>query len=283
MAVTAALVKELRERTGAGMMDCKKALTETNGDIELAIENMRKSGAAKAAKKAGNIAAEGTILIKEGNGFAALLEVNCQTDFVAKDSNFLGFANEVLDAAVESKADIEALKAQFEETRVALVAKIGENINVRRVEYIDGDKLSSYRHGDRIGVVVVGDADEETLKQVAMHVAASKPEFVNPEDVPADVVEKEKAVQIDIAMNEGKPAEIAEKMVVGRMKKFTGEISLTGQAFIMEPKKTVGEILKEKGATVTNFIRLEVGEGIERKEEDFAAEVAAQIAAAKGE
>ena len=283
MAVTAALVKELRERTGAGMMDCKKALTETNGDIELAIENMRKSGAAKAAKKAGNIAAEGTILIKEGNGFAALLEVNCQTDFVAKDANFLGFANQVLDAAAESKADIEALKAQFEETRVALVAKIGENINVRRVEYIDGDKLSSYRHGDRIGVVVVGEADEETLKQVAMHVAASKPEFVNPEDVPADVVEKEKAVQIDIAMNEGKPAEIAEKMVVGRMKKFTGEISLTGQAFIMEPKKSVGEILKEKGATVTNFIRLEVGEGIERKEEDFAAEVAAQIAAAKGE
>ncbi|GKW53647.1 MULTISPECIES: translation elongation factor Ts [Pseudoalteromonas] len=283
MAVTAALVKELRERTGAGMMDCKKALTETNGDIELAIENMRKSGAAKAAKKAGNIAAEGTILIKEGNGFAALLEVNCQTDFVAKDANFLGFANQVLDAAAESKADIEALKAQFEETRVALVAKIGENINVRRVEYIDGDKLSSYRHGDRIGVVVVGEADEETLKQVAMHVAASKPEFVNPEDVPADVVEKEKAVQIDIAMNEGKPAEIAEKMVIGRMKKFTGEISLTGQAFIMEPKKSVGEILKEKGATVSNFIRLEVGEGIERKEEDFAAEVAAQIAAAKGE
>jgi len=279
MAVTAALVKELRERTGAGMMDCKKALTETNGDIELAIENMRKSGAAKAAKKAGNIAAEGTILIKQGEGFAALLEVNCQTDFVAKDENFLGFANTVLDAAVESKGDIEALKAQFEETRVALVAKIGENINVRRVEYIDGDKLSAYRHGDRIGVVVTGDADEETLK----HVAASKPDFVNPEDVPAEVVEKEKAVQVEIAMNEGKPAEIAEKMVVGRMKKFTGEISLTGQAFIMEPKKSVGEFLKEKGASVSNFIRLEVGEGIEKKEEDFAAEVAAQIAAAKGE
>ena len=283
MAVTAALVKELRERTGAGMMECKKALVEANADIELAIENMRKSGAAKAAKKAGNVAAEGAIIIKEENGVAVLLEVNCQTDFVAKDANFLGFANQVLDAAAESKADIEALKAQFEETRVALVAKIGENINVRRVEYIDGDKLSSYRHGDRIGVVVVGEADEETLKQVAMHVAASKPEFVNPEDVPADVVEKEKAVQIDIAMNEGKPAEIAEKMVIGRMKKFTGEISLTGQAFIMEPKKSVGEILKEKGATVSNFIRLEVGEGIERKEEDFAAEVAAQIAAAKGE
>ncbi|MBD1583649.1 translation elongation factor Ts [Pseudoalteromonas sp. S16_S37] len=283
MAVTAALVKELRERTGAGMMDCKKALTETNGDIELAIENMRKSGAAKAAKKAGNIAAEGTILIKEGEGFAALLEVNCQTDFVAKDANFLAFANSVLDVAAASKTSIADLQAQFEEARVALVAKIGENINVRRVEYIDGANLATYRHGERIGVVVAGEADEETLKHVAMHVAASKPEYVNPEDVPADVVEKEKAVQIEIAMNEGKPAEIAEKMVVGRMKKFTGEVSLTGQPFIMEPKKTVGEILKEKGATVSNFVRLEVGEGIERKEEDFAAEVAAQIAAAKGE
>jgi elongation factor Ts len=281
MAVTAALVKELRERTGAGMMDCKKALTETAGDIELAIENMRKSGAAKAAKKAGNIAAEGTIIIKQGEGFAALLEVNCQTDFVAKDENFLAFANSVLDVAAASKVTIADLQAQFEEKRVALVAKIGENINVRRVEYIDGANLATYRHGERIGVVVAGEADEETLKHVAMHVAASKPEFVNPEDVPADVVEKEKAVQIDIAMNEGKPAEIAEKMVIGRMKKFTGEISLTGQAFIMEPKKSVGEILKEKGATVSNFVRLEVGEGIEKKEEDFAAEVAAQIAAAK--
>jgi elongation factor Ts len=281
MAVTAAQVKELRERTGAGMMDCKKALTETDGDIELAIENMRKSGAAKAAKKAGNIAAEGTILIKKGEGFAALLEVNCQTDFVAKDESFLAFANSVLDVAAASKVTIAELQAQFEEARVTLVTKIGENINVRRVQYIDGATLATYRHGERIGVVVAGEADEATLKHVAMHVAASSPEFVNPEDVPADVVEKEKAVQIDIAMNEGKPAEIAEKMVVGRMKKFTGEISLTGQAFIMEPKKTVGAILKEKGATVSNFVRLEVGAGIEKKEEDFAAEVAAQIAAAK--
>lgn len=262
MAITAAQVKELRDRTGAGMMDCKKALTETNGDIELAIDNMRKSGAAKAAKKAGNIAAEGAILIKNGEGFAALLEVNCQTDFVAKDANFLAFANSVLDVASAAKVSIEDLKAQFEETRVALVAKIGENINVRRVEYIDGANLAQYRHGERIGVVVAGEADEETLKHVAMHVAASKPEFVNPEDVPADLVEKEKALQIEIAMNEGKPAEIAEKMVIGRMKKFTGEISLTGQAYIMEPKKTVGAVLKEKGASVSNFIRLEVGEGI---------------------
>ncbi|MGI2170621.1 translation elongation factor Ts [Shewanella sp. MF05960] len=281
MAITAAQVKELRDRTGAGMMDCKNALTETDGDIELAIDNMRKSGAAKAAKKAGNIAADGTILIKNGDGFAALLEVNCQTDFVAKDSNFLGFANAVLDVAAASKVTIEDLKAQFEETRVALVTKIGENINVRRVEYIDGANLASYRHGDRIGVVVAGEADEETLKHIAMHVAASKPEFVNPDDVPAELVEREQALQIEIAMNEGKPAEIAEKMVVGRMKKFTGEISLTGQAYIMEPKKTVGEVLKEKKATVTNFIRLEVGEGIEKKAEDFAAEVAAQIAATK--
>ncbi len=283
MAVTTALVKELRERTGAGMMDCKKALTETNGDIELAIENMRKSGAAKAAKKAGNIAAEGTIIIKQNDGVAVLVEVNCQTDFVAKDESFLAFANKVADAAIAETITIEDLQAKFEEDRVELVTKIGENINVRRLQYITGETLVEYRHGERIGVVVAGVADEETLKHIAMHVAASNPEYLTPEDVPADVVEKEKQVQIDIAMNEGKPAEIAEKMVVGRMKKFTGEVSLTGQAFIMEPKKSVGEILKEKNATVTSFARVEVGEGIEKKEEDFAAEVAAQIAAAKGE
>lgn len=266
MAVTAALVKELRERTGAGMMECKKALVETNGDIELAIENMRKSGAAKAAKKAGNIAAEGTIMIKEGEGIAALVEVNCQTDFVAKDSNFVAFANQVTDAALASKASVEELQAQFEEARVALVAKIGENINIRRVQYVEGEALATYRHGDRIGVVVAGSADVETLKHVAMHVAASRPEFLTPDDVPAEVVAKEREVQVGIAMNEGKSKEIAEKMVEGRMKKFTGEVSLTGQPFVMEPKKTVGEILAEKGATVSAFIRLEVGEGIEKQE-----------------
>ncbi|RJG49064.1 translation elongation factor Ts [Motilimonas pumila] len=281
MAITAALVKELRERTGVGMMDCKKALTETNGDIEAAIENMRKSGQAKAAKKAGNIAAEGTILIKSEGNVAALVEVNCQTDFVAKDDNFLVFANAVVDAAAANSPSIEELQAQFEEQRVALVTKIGENINVRRVEYVEGTALASYRHGGTIGVVVAGEGSEEDLKHIAMHVAASKPEFVNPEDVPAELVEKEKAIQIDIAMGEGKPQEIAEKMVAGRMKKFTGEVSLTGQAFIMEPKKTVGQVLKEKGITVSGFTRLEVGEGIEKKEEDFAAEVAAQIEAAK--
>ncbi|CAM3733550.1 Elongation factor Ts [Vibrio aerogenes CECT 7868] len=275
MAVTAALVKELRERTGAGMMECKKALVETDGDIELAIENMRKSGAAKAAKKAGNVAAEGTILIKESNGVAVLLEVNCQTDFVAKDANFVAFANDVAEAALTSKATVEALQEQFEETRVALVAKIGENVTIRRVQYIEGTALASYRHGEKIGVVVAGEGDAETLKHIAMHVAASRPDYLTPDDVPAEVVEKEKAVQVEIAMNEGKPAEIAEKMVIGRMKKFTGEISLTGQAFVMEPKKSVGEVLKEKGAKVTGFVRLEVGEGIEKEDGlSFAEEVA---------
>jgi elongation factor Ts len=277
MAITAAMVKELRERTAAGMMDCKKALQEADGDMELAIENMRKNGQAKAAKKAGNIAAEGQIIIKDG----ALVEVNCQTDFVAKDDNFLAFANKVADAAAAEKLSIEDLQAKFEEERITLVTKIGENINVRRVAYVEGATLASYKHGATIGVVVAGEGDAESLKHIAMHVAASKPEFLTPDDVPADVVANEKRIQIEMAMNEGKPEEIAEKMVTGRMKKFTGEVSLTGQAFIMEPKKSVGEVLKEKGVTISSFVRLEVGEGIEKKEEDFAAEVEAQIAAAK--
>ena len=274
--VTAALVKELRERTAAGMMECKKALVEAEGDIELAIENMRKSGAAKAAKKAGNIAAEGAIIIKEENGVAVLLEVNCQTDFVAKDAGFLAFSDEVATAALAEQLSIADLQAKFEETRIALITKIGENINIRRVEYVNGVALASYRHGEKIGVVVAGEGEVETLKHIAMHVAASKPDYVNPSDVPAEVVEKEKAIQVEIAMNEGKPLEIAEKMVIGRMKKFTGEVSLTGQAFIMEPKKTVAEVLKERNAAVTTFVRFEVGEGIEKAAEmSFADEVAA--------
>lgn len=283
--ITASLVKELRERTGAGMMDCKKALTEANGDIELAIENMRKSGAIKAAKKAGNVAADGVIktkidgnygIILDGN-YGIILEVNCQTDFVAKDAGFQAFADKVLDAAVAGKiTDVEVLKAQFEEERVALVAKIGENINIRRVAALEGDVLGSYQHGARIGVLVAAKgADEELVKHIAMHVAASKPEFIKPEDVSAEVVEKEYQVQLDIAMQSGKPKEIAEKMVEGRMKKFTGEVSLTGQPFVMEPSKTVGQLLKEHNAEVTGFIRFEVGEGIEKVETDFAAEVAA--------
>ena len=273
--ITASLVKELRERTGAGMMECKKALVEANGDIELAIDNMRKSGQAKAAKKAGNTAAEGVILARVTNGFGVLVEMNCQTDFVAKDAGFVGLANEVADYAVANKGiSIEELAAKFEEQRVALVAKIGENMTIRRVQFLDGQVIAQYLHGAKIGVLVSGEGSEEELRKVAMHVAASKPEFVNPEDVSADVVEHERQIQIDIALNSGKPKEIAEKMVEGRMKKFTGEVSLTGQAFVMDPSQTVGDYLKSVNTKVTNFIRLEVGEGIEKKEEDFAAEVA---------
>ena len=289
MAVTAALVKELRERTGAGMLDCKKALVETDGDIELAIENMRKSGQAKAAKKAGRIAAEGVILTKVEGGKATILELNCETDFVARDEGFLAFGNKLLDVAfANSLSDIEALNASeieggvVSDVRDTLVAKIGENISPRRVLTVEGDNLGAYVHGGRIGVVAILTGGEEDLaKDVAMHVAASSPQFVKPEQVPAEVVEKEKAIQIEIAMQSGKPAEIAEKMVVGRMKKFTGEISLTGQPFVKDPSVSVGELLKSNSADVVNFVRFEVGEGIEKKSEDFAAEVAAQMAAAK--
>ncbi|OOF71380.1 translation elongation factor Ts [Rodentibacter caecimuris] len=274
--ITAALVKELRDRTGAGMMECKKALVEANGDIELAIDNMRKSGQAKAAKKAGRVAAEGVILARVNNGYGVLVEMNCETDFVAKDAGFLGLANEVADYAIANKGvTIEALQTQFEEKRAALVAKIGENMTIRRVAALEGELVGSYLHGAKIGVLVAGKADDELLKKVAMHVAASRPEFVNPEDVPAEVVAKEREIQVAIAMESGKPREIAEKMVEGRMKKFTGEVSLTGQPFVMDPSKSVGEFLKESNASVSNFIRFEVGEGIEKVETDFAAEVAA--------
>ena len=290
MAITAAMVKELRERTAAGMMDCKKALVEAEGDMELAIENMRKSGAVKAAKKAGRIAAEGVVKTKIANGVAVLVEINSETDFVAKDASFLAFANQVVDVAHAGEFNsAEALLAAkydaeltVEEARANLISKIGENINVRRSVIVKGDNMASYIHGGTIGVVtVLKGGDEALAKKIAMHVAAAKPEFVTPADVPASVVEKERAIQVEIAINSGKPQEIAEKMVVGRMKKFTGEVSLTGQAFIMEPSKTVGQLLKEEGAEVVTFIRIEVGEGIEKAEDDFAAEVAATVAAAK--
>ncbi|WP_394221872.1 translation elongation factor Ts [Alteromonas gracilis] len=289
MAVTAALVKELRERTGAGMLDCKKALVETDGDIELAIENMRKSGQAKAAKKAGRIAAEGVILTKVEAGRATMLELNCETDFVARDEGFLKFGNELLEvAAANNINDIEALNdadmngVKVSEARDALVAKIGENISPRRVINVEGDTLGAYVHGGRIGVVsILTGGDEELAKDVAMHVAAASPQFVKPENVPAEVVEKEKEIQIEIAIQSGKPADIAEKMVAGRMKKFTGEVSLTGQPFVKDPSISVAELLKNNSADVINFVRFEVGEGIEKKTEDFAAEVAAQMEAAK--
>jgi elongation factor Ts len=277
--VTAAMVKELRERTGAGMMECKKALVEANGDIELAIDNMRKSGQAKAAKKAGRVAAEGVIITKisADKKYGVILEVNCETDFVAKDDSFLAFSNEVAETALNEKiSDVATLQAKFEEKRTTLVATIGENISIRRIEELSGDVIGAYQHGARIGVLVAATgADDETVKHIAMHIAASKPEYVSPDDVPADVVAHERQIQIDIAMQSGKPREIAEKMVEGRMRKFTGEVSLTGQDFVMDPSKTVGAVLKEKNASVAKFIRFEVGEGIEKVEVDFAAEVAA--------
>jgi elongation factor Ts len=289
MAVTAALVKELRERTGSGMLDCKKALVETDGDVELAIENMRKSGQAKAAKKAGRIAAEGVILAQVDGGKATMLELNSETDFVARDEGFLGFGKKILAvAAANNINDIDSLNAaDLDGVTVAtardnLVAKIGENISPRRIMYVEGDNLGAYIHGGRIGVVaILTGGDEDLAKDIAMHVAASSPQFVKPTDVPESVVAKEKEIQLEIAVQSGKPPEIAEKMVSGRMKKFTGEISLTGQPFVKDPSMSVGDLLKSKNADVVNFVRFEVGEGIEKKSEDFAAEVAAQMDAAK--
>jgi elongation factor Ts len=289
MAVTAALVKELRERTGAGMLDCKNALVETDGDVELAIENMRKSGQAKAAKKAGRIAAEGVILTHVVGNKATMLELNSETDFVARDEGFLAFGNKILAVAAAQKInDIDSLNAAdldgvtIATARDTLVAKIGENISPRRVINIEGENLGAYVHSGRIGVIaILTGGDEDLAKDIAMHVAASSPVYVKPSDVPAQVVAKEKEIQLEIAIQSGKPADIAEKMVSGRMQKFTGEVSLTGQPFVKDPSMSVGDYLKSKNADVVNFVRFEVGEGIEKKTEDFAAEVAAQMAAAK--
>ena len=287
--VTAAMVKELRDITGAGMMDCKKALVAADGDMQKAIDEMRKSGAVKAAKKATRTAAEGIIAVAREGNKVVLVEVNSETDFAAKNADFVEFANKVAQIALACGAsDVEALKAAdfgngqtVAEALTALIAKIGENLNVRRLKVVEGDVLGVYVHSNRrIGVVVVLDgADEEAAKHVAMHVCASKPDFVHPEDVSAEAVEHERQIQIDIAMQSGKPKEIAEKMVEGRMKKFTGEVSLTGQPFVMDPSVTVGQMLKQKGADAKSFVRLEVGEGIEKKEANFAEEVQAQIAA----
>lgn len=284
--ISAKLVKELRERTGAGMMECKKALVAAEGDIEKAAEEMRISGQAKADKKASRVAAEGVIEAYAADGKAVLLEINSETDFVARDESFKTFAREAAKAAhtANAKTIEEVLAAKIsegetvEEARKSLVAKIGENIQVRRVKTIEAGNLGAYVHGGRIGVVAALEGgDEELAKDIAMHVTAANPQYVNPEDVPADVVEKERSIQVEIAIQSGKPKEIAEKMVVGRMKKFTGEVSLTGQAFVKDPSILVEKLVKDKGAKVVNFIRLDVGEGIEKKEEDFAAEVMSQI------
>ena len=292
MAITAAMVKELRERTGAGMMDCKKALTETNGDLEAAIENMRKSGAAKAVKKAGRVAAEGqvTIAVADNRKKAAVVEVNCETDFVAKDDSFSHFTNAIASKVLESGiTDIAQLVnetladgATVEKTRQDLVAKIGENIQLRRVEYFETNKgqLGSYRHGTRIGVVteLLG-GDESLSRDISMHIAASRPVCIDEAQVPADLLENEKKIFTAQAQESGKPPEIAEKMVLGRLKKYLKEVTLTGQPFVKDPDQTVGQLLEKADASVVRFIRLEVGEGIEKKQEDFAEEVMAQVKA----
>jgi elongation factor Ts len=286
--VTASLVKELRERTGLGMMECKKALQEADADVELAIDNLRKSGQAKAAKKAGNIAAEGAIILAADGNTAIALEVNCQTDFVARDINFTAFANKVAGialAARETNAEkIAALDydgVSVEEARVTLVQKIGENIQVRRAVIVEGAALATYVHGLKIGVIVAfNKADDEVGKQVAMHVAASNPLVVNAEDIPADVLAKEQEIAAAKAAESGKPANIVEKMVEGTLKKFRSEVSLMDQAFVIDPDQKVSAVLAKAGLSVTSFVRLEVGEGIEKKEVDFAAEVAATQAAA---
>ncbi|MGP4118970.1 translation elongation factor Ts [Psychrobacter aquimaris] len=287
--VSAKMVKELRDRTGLGMMECKKALEESNGDVETAIDNLRKSGQAKAAKKAGNIAADGAIIIAQGDNKAFLLEVNCQTDFVAKDENFTAFAEAVANIALENNVTDVAAIAELpygngqtiEEARVSLVQKIGENIQVRRVEVLEGSNLASYRHGLRIGVVVSfegGNAD--TGKNLAMHIAAFNPVAVDDEDVAADLLAREKDIIEAKARESGKPDNIVEKMIEGGLRKYLEEVTLLRQPYVMDNEKKVGDVLKAEGVKVLAFKRLEVGEGIEKKQEDFAAEVAATQALA---
>ena len=290
MQITAAMVKELRERTGSGMMECKKALTETDGDIDAAIENMRKSGLAKADKKAGRVAAEGRIAIKisDDGKTAVIAEVNCETDFVSGGDDFLAFVNEVAAAALENRPEsTEALVElaidggqTIEEKRKEMVSKIGENIQVRRFEImqLDAGKFGSYLHGTRIGVLLgMDNGNDGMIKDVAMHIAASKPTCVTEEQVPADMLAKEREILIAQAQDSGKPQDIIEKMVDGRIRKYLAEITLVGQPFVKDPDKTVGALLKDEGAEVTGFVRYEVGEGIEKKQENFADEVMAQV------
>ena len=291
MAVTAIMVKELRERTGLGMMDCKKALTETDGDIEAAIENLRKSGQAKAAKKAGRIAAEGAVSIAVINGgkLGVMVEVNSETDFVARDDNFKNFVNKVVTRVGETReTDIEKLMAlpaeeggdvSLEDARLALVQKIGENIQVRRAVVLSAEGVvGAYTHGSRIGVLVALNGGDETLgKDVAMHVAAANPLVVNPEDISQELLEKEKEIFAAQAKESGKPDNIIEKMIEGRVKKYLAEVSLVEQVFVKDPDIKVGALVKKQGAAVTEFIRFEVGEGIEKDVVDFAEEVRAQV------
>ncbi|TAL83490.1 MAG: elongation factor Ts [Rhodanobacter sp.] len=286
--ISAQLVKALRERSGAGMMECKKALVENNGDIEIAMEWLRKSGLAKADKKASRVAAEGRIVAAQAAGKAVLVEVNCETDFVAKDASFLKFSDAVAEIALKSGvADIDALKAttlpdgsSVEETAKALVATIGEKIDVRRLARIESDGvIGSYVHGGRIGVLVaLKGGSEELAKGIAMHVAAMNPAHIRAEDVPAEFVAKEKEIALSqmSEKDKAKPADILEKIISGKINKIVSEVTLLGQPYVLDTNITVGEAVKKAGADVVSVVRLAVGEGIEKVEEDFAAEVMKQ-------
>jgi len=291
MAISASMVKELRERTGAGMMECKKALVETDGDIEAAIEHLRKSGQAKADKKSSRIAAEGVVVVKANGSKAVIIEVNSETDFVAKDENFLMFVNAVADAALASgQVDVASLAADsladgqtVDGARTELVNKVGENISVRRIAQIRHEgPISHYIHGAKIATIVALEGgDEELARDVAMHIAATNPSCIDETVVPAEMLESERRILTEQAQDSGKPPEIIEKMVNGRVAKFLKEITLVGQPFVKDPDVTVGKLLDTAGAKVVSFTRFEVGEGIEKKVENFADEVMKQIDDAK--
>jgi elongation factor Ts len=294
MAITASMVKELRQTTGAGMMDCKKALSETDGDMEAAIEFLRKKGMAGADKKAGRVAAEGIIAVavSDDKKSGIIAEVNCETDFVAKGDEFKAFANEIAALALAADTtDVETIMGltmasgkSIDVTRREMVARIGENMALRFAQKIESDGvIGSYQHGEKIGVAVALTAGDETLaRDIAMHIAAVNPAAISEADVDPEMVAKERAFQIDQAKESGKPMEIIEKMIVGRMRKYLAEITLLGQSFVKNPDITVEKLLKESDATVTSFIRLEVGAGIEIEETNFADEVALAAKAVTG-
>jgi elongation factor Ts len=282
--ITASLVKELRERTGAGMMECKKALTENGGDIEASADWLRKTGLAKADKKASRIAAEGRIVAAQNDGTAVLVEVNSETDFVAKDTNFLTFVDQVGQAALAA-ADVDALKSTklasgetVEEARAAVIAKVGENVQVRRMARIDSaNTVSAYVHGGRIGVLVeLTGGNPELARGLAMHIAAMNPPYISPAHVPADFVAKEKEIALAQVKDTGKPADILEKMISGKVAKTVNELCLTGQPYVLDTNQSVEQMLKSAGAEVISFVRIAVGEGIEKQTDDFASEVMKQ-------
>ncbi len=291
MSITASMVKELRERTGAGMMECKKALTASNGDLEVAIAEMRKAGQAKADKKADRTAAEGVICISANDAanHAVMVEINSETDFVARDDQFNAFSNNVAATVLanETVGDVDALASaamnnetvSVEEARKALITKIGENIKVRRFERMNTENnVGCYVHGGRIGVLVeLNGGDAALAKDIAMHIAASKPVVVSKSQVPQELIDKERDIFTSQAQESGKPQEIIEKMIEGRINKFLDEVSLQGQPFVKDPSLKVSKLLKDKNAEVIRFIRYEVGEGIEKKEDNFVEEVMAQV------